>query len=455
MKCKRLLKGEESDCMDNYQEINVSKKESIKIAGVNAPIFFALVVVLLIAIYMEILPENFAAGIFVAMVLGALFNWIGDQIPIFKTMGGGSILCILLPALLIYLNVFPASLETVTDEFYNDVGFSDFVVPGIIVGSLLSMNRKMLLKIGVKFFIPLLGAVTVTMVVGGFVGQIMGFGFMDTLFFVVGPIMGGGMAAGGVPMSEIYSAAGVGDAGEVLAQIAPAIMVGNILTILAAGVLNGLGKRKNMPSNFSGEGEMLRKKDENEEEYTDDSNTLPFSIQSLGVGILVTGAIYIFGLILENLIPGDLHYYVWIILSAAALKMFNLLPRFVEKAAEDWYDMITEAWVPAILVSISAGMVDFSEVIKIVLNPTYITLAVVTVIIAALAAGFIGLMVGFYFIESSIGAGLGMADMGGSGDVAVLSAAERMGLMPFLQIASRIGGAFMIVVLSVLTSLFM
>lgn len=72
------------------------------------------------------------------------------------------------------------------------------------------------------------------------------------------------MAAGAIPMSEFFAPTTGESAGDVLTQIVP-VVVDNILTIFAAGILNGLGKRKNRLKNFPGDGEMLRVKKENDQ----------------------------------------------------------------------------------------------------------------------------------------------------------------------------------------------
>ena len=70
------------------------------------------------------------------------------------------------------------------------------------------------------------------------------------------------------------------------------------------------------------------------------------------------------------------------------------------------------------------------------------------------AAGFLmrpigGWLMGFFPIESAITAGLCMANRGGSGDLEVLSACNRMNLISYAQISSRLGGGIVLVIASI------
>ena len=64
-----------------------------------------------------------------------------------------------------------------------------------------------------------------------------------------------------------------------------------------------------------------------------------------------------------------------------------------------------------------------------------------SVVIAMVTSGyFVGKLMNMYPVESAIVTGC-HSGLGGTGDVAILSASGRMGLMPFAQISTRLGGA--------------
>ena len=69
----------------------------------------------------------------------------------------------------------------------------------------------------------------------------------------------------------------------------------------------------------------------------------------------------------------------------------------------------------------------------------------------ALSGFFIASRLNMYPVEAAIVTSC-HSGLGGTGDVAILSASNRMSLMPFAQIATRIGGASTVIAATLLLS---
>ena len=83
------------------------------------------------------------------------------------------------------------------------------------------------------------------------------------------------------------------------------------------------------------------------------------------------------------------------------------------------------------------------------INLQTIFIAFMVVLGAIIGSGAIGMLFGFNFVEGAITSGLCMANRGGSGDLQVLSAGKRLNLMSYAQISSRIGGAIVLILGSI------
>jgi Na+/citrate or Na+/malate symporter len=187
-------------------------------------------------------------------------------------------------------------------------------------------------------------------------------------------------------------------------------------------------------------------------DFTDNDEKLDDHPSHFGVGLLVALTFMVFGTIIEKYVP-DIHFYAWMIISVGVVKALGILPRKIELAAQKWYQFVAANFTLALLVGIGISYVNLGQIIDSI-SFTYVVLVLVTVIGAMVGAGVVGRLMGLYPIEAAITGGLCMANMGGTGDVAVLGASKRMELMPFAQISSRIGGAFILLLTSLLLMLF-
>jgi len=121
------------------------------------------------------------------------------------------------------------------------------------VGSILGMDRQVLIKGFLKIFVPLAVGSAVAAMVGTLVGTALGMGAYHTFFFTVVPIMAGGVGEGAIPLSLGYADILHQNQADLFAQVLPSVMLGNLTAVLLAGLLNHIGKRY---PHLTGEGRL-------------------------------------------------------------------------------------------------------------------------------------------------------------------------------------------------------
>jgi len=181
------------------------------------------------------------------------------------------------------------------------------------------------------------------------------------------------------------------------------------------------------------------------------------TLDNLGIGLLVSGGFFAWGYILQGIWNAlgtgvTIHAYAWMIISVAVCKITDIVPERIEIACFQWFQFIMKNLTNVLLLGIGICYLEIGTVISS-FSLTYLVLCAATCVGAFVGAALVGRLVGFYPFESGVTAGLCMSNMGGTGDVAVLSAADRMELMPFAQISSRLGGAIILLLASLMLSI--
>ena len=422
------------------------------IAGLDLKWFVVTLVIAVSGCVLGVFPTGMLGAFLFLMIFGELLNLLGNTTPIVKTfLGGGAIVSIFGGSAIVYGKLLPEAVVTNCAVFMKSGGFLDFYIAALIAGSIFGMERKLLLRAAARYLPCIIGAVGVALVAVSLFGRIFGMSSGESIAYIGIPIMGGGMGAGAVPISKVFEGALKIPSEDILSRLVPAVALGNAFAIVCGGLLNRLGKA--FPA-LTGNGRLVISdnvslKEENviEEEK---------NVEIYAVGLIVSAVFYALGGVVAAIVKKaglDIHPYAWMILSVAFCKSLNIIPEKYEKSALSWYKFVSKNWTSALMLGIGMAYTDMGQIIA-AFNPTYLVLVMVTVLGAVVGSGAIGRLVGFYPIEAAITAGLCMANMGGTGDVAVLMASGRMELMPFAQISSRLGGAFIILFASFLVPFF-
>lgn len=434
---------ERSDSEKNRKNRPESQRFSAKIAGFPLPIYFLVLILTAACMYAGCLPEGLVGSLLLLMVLGEGLNAIGNSVPVVKTYLGGSVICILGAAALQAAGVFPKETYEMLDSFVNRDGFLVFYISALITGSLFNIDRDLLIRATVKLLPTAVVSLAAGVAAAGLLGMVMGNSFLEGILFIGIPMTSGGMTAGAVPLSAMYSPVlGIG-AGEILTKIAPATVLGNCVAIIFGGLANNLGDRR--PS-LTGNGRLV-----NDGQKTPERPPMKPTFALLCTGLIISLAFYGLGA-LGNRFVSIVPAYAWMIIAVVVVKGTGILSEELEDAAREWGQFAIHSWTAAALTGIGATLIDLKTILH-TLTPFYLFTIVAAVAVITLTAGILGRAVGFYPLEASIAAGMCTTNMGGSGNVAVLSSAKRMELLPFAQIVTRSCGALMLTLGGVLVHL--
>lgn len=422
----------------------MKKLNEINISGVSLPLYAFIVIVLSVTIAMGKLPLNMLGLTLLLVVMGHVLYFIGEKLPIMNSyLGGGSVFTLLGATLLATFHIIPKDIIVATKGFLGDsFGFLDFYIAALICGAILGMNRKILVKASARF-IPVS---LVTMVIGAFsvglVGMLLGQGFGHSILYVSFPQMVGGMGAGILPLSKIYASNLHGDQATIFSQLAPATTLGNILAIIGAVLISKVF----VNSKSNGHGVLIPvNKDELKKEK------LNLNPTDIGVGMMFAFTIFLLGVICNAFVP-KIHSYAFMIIIVFILKALDVVPKTLENCVVMFNQVIMSNLTHAVLAGIGLSLIDLATLAK-AMNVQFIILSLTSVVAMGLAAAIIGEFVGLFPVETAIGAGMINNSMGGTGNIAVLSASDRMEMIAFAQMANRLSGAIILILGGLLASM--
>jgi Na+/citrate or Na+/malate symporter len=132
------------------------------------------------------------------------------------------------------------------------------------------------------------------------------------------------------------------------------------------------------------------------------------------------------------------------LLLAALVKFFNIFPKSVQDGSQMIYRFFAVAITYPLMVGVGIAMTSWQSLVS-VLSPPYLVTIFCTVLTMVVVGFFVGKWINLHPVESALVTAC-HSGQGGTGDVAILTAADRLSLMPFAQVSTRIGGAVTVTV---------
>ncbi len=404
---------------------------------IPVPLLLLLAAVVAALIARGAVTPNLPMMIGVLIVGGFVCAEIGSIVPVFKRAGGPALTAAFLPSYVVSRHWLPKTLVDSITVFTTSTQFIYLFITAIVVGSILSMGRRELMSGMLKIFVPIAGASIAAFGVAALTGTALHMKTSETIFMVAIPVMAGGVGEGVLPLATGYAQLRHGNAGVFIAQLLPVVLFGNLVSIVFSGILNSLGRRfPHLTGNGTLEatsGQEAREPSASEVERSHG----PPELRAVIIASLVCILLYMLGALCQSFtsFPGP----VATLILAVILKLSGILSSSLDTAAGAVGRFFAQAVTYPLLFAVAVAMTPWSAIVA-ALHPANLVLVVMVVSTLVVGGFVLGRIMRLYPIEMAL-INACHSGSGGTGAVAILTASNRMELMPFAQIATRVAGA--------------
>ena len=430
-----------SNVEKNTNQTSMLKKIlGYKIAFMPLGVYGILLIIVAGLLQKQILPKDMLGAAAVMVLYGYGCAEIGQRIPIFKNIGGKVIMATFLPSYLLYAHLIPKQASDAVINFMKTTNFLYVFIACIIVGSICSMNRQVLIKAFFKMFVPLIVSAVAATAVGVAVGTLLGIGPYKTYFFIVAPIMAGGVGEGALPLSMGYAAVLGQEQDALFASVLPCVMLGSLTAIIYAGILKRIGEKY---PKYSGNGALLKSGDDDDvleaaKAGNKAKEEIKIDISKMAATGVLAFALYLLGVYINSAI--GLPAPIVMLLSVVIAKAAGVIPSSIEQGGYALFKFITTAVTVPLLLGVGIANTPWENLVAVITNPKYLIVIVCTVSTVVVSGWFTGKVMKMYPVEAAMVTSCN-SGQGGTGDIAILTSGNRLELLPFAQVATRLGGA--------------
>jgi malate:Na+ symporter len=411
---------------------------SFKIGIIPLGVYLFLFAVIIALLNRQLMPKDIIGGLSLMALYGFTCSEIGKRLPIVKYIGGTVIMATFLPSYLVYAKLIPTQAIATITTFMKQSNFLYVFIAFIVVGSICSMNRQVLIKAFLKMFVPLVVGTIVAMAVGVGVGVLLGIDAYTTFFFIVIPILAGGVGEGALPLAMGYSAILGQEQDAIFATVLPCVMLGSLTAIVLSGLLNMIGKKY---PQYSGNGSLLTAGDDEILNLAKEGNIakkdIKIDLEKMIVTAILAFALYLGGIWVNSVI--GLPAPIVMLVAAVIAKAMGIIPDSIEQGAHALFKFTVTGLTIPLLLGVGVAMTPWENILGVLTDPRYLIVIFCTVITIVVVGWFVGKAMQMNPVEAAMVVAC-HSGQGGTGDVAILTAGNRLELMPFAQVSTRLGG---------------